>query len=47
MNNEDEKLSRNSKRGSERTFKMDDKVKSSLNKIKSEKKENFSSKLNT
>ena len=39
MNNENKKLSRNRKRRSERKIKMDDKIKSLLNKIESEKKE--------
>ena len=38
MNNENKKLSRSRKRGSERNIKMGDKMKSLLNKIKSEKK---------
>ena len=37
MKNEIEKLSRNRKRRSEQSIKMDDKMKSLLNKIKSEK----------
>ena len=38
MNNENKKLSRNRKRKIERRIKIDDKMKSLLNKIKSEKK---------
>ena len=38
MNSENKKLSRNRKRRIERKIKMDDKMKSLLNKIKSEKK---------
>ena len=38
MNNENKELSRNRKRRIERRIKIDDKMKSLLNKIKSEKK---------
>ena len=38
MNNENKKLSRNRKRRIERRIKMDDKIKSILNRIKYEKK---------
>ena len=39
MNNESKQLSRKRKRRSERIYKMDDKMKSLLNKIKYEQKE--------
>ena len=38
MNNKNKKLSRNTKRRIERKLKLDDKMKTLLNKIKSEKK---------
>ena len=38
MNNENKKLSRNRKRRIERNIKMDDKIKSLLSKIESERK---------
>ena len=40
MNNENEKLSRNRKRRIERKIKMDDRMKSLIKKIKSQKKKN-------
>ena len=45
MNNDIKKLSRKRKRGIERKIKMDDKMKSLLNKIKSEKENKYNDKI--